>query len=94
MENNHSEFDLTDIINKPKQNRDRLRAAENEMAKIFANTFETEAGKKALNILSYNFFSQEVFQGREPNPFAAAKRDGQRDVVSFIYAQIQRAKHG
>jgi hypothetical protein len=85
-------FDLTDIINNPKAKHDQIAQAQKELCLVMANTFETEQGRKALNVLSYKFFSQECFQGEEPNPYAAAKRDGQRDVLKFIYDCIAKAK--
>lgn len=67
--------------------------AYSEIGQIIHNTFSTEQGAKCLNILSLKFYSQECFSDDNPNPYIAAKRDGQRQLMQYIYDQISGVKN-
>ncbi len=94
MENNQSsEFDIVDLIDKPDLLKFKHKDAIKEQALIFAQTFNTEQGQKALNILSYRFFSQDCFS-EDYNTHKAAERSGQQKLMKFIYEQIQVGQNG
>jgi len=86
-------FDLLQKLNDPEEAKKLKNQAESERAKIFFNAFQTEPGKKALNILSLKYYNQECFTEDNPNPYIAAKRDGQRSVLKEIYDQMSRGRY-
>lgn len=87
-------FDALDDIANQHSTRKQYSEAVTTLANIINNTFKTEQGAKALNVLTAKFYNQECFVGDKPDPFLAARRDGQRSVVMFIFEQIQGAKNG
>jgi len=72
--------------------QDLLDQAYAVQAEIFKNTFSSDQGKKAMNILSMKFYAQPCFDDKNPDPYLAAKRDGQRSVLQYIYDEIARAQ--
>ncbi|MHA1169519.1 MAG: hypothetical protein ACTSRU_16965 [Candidatus Hodarchaeales archaeon] len=88
----YSEFELGDILSDPEAKKKERERALLEAAQVVKNAFESDSGKKCLNLLSYKFFSQECFPDDNPDPYLAAKRDGQRSVMKFIYDMMGAAR--
>lgn len=83
-----SEFELVELMDDQSIFTKRKDRALLEISEVMHSAFSTNSGKRALNILSIKYFAQECFDEKNPDPYLAAKRDGQRSVLKFIYDQM------
>jgi hypothetical protein len=88
----NSGFELIDLIDNPQSSRDQLENANKELAQVFKNTFSSDQGKKALNILTFRFFRQNQSFSDNPDPNLAVLREGHREVMQFIFDEIGRSQ--
>ncbi len=77
--------DIDSILLKSAKSQAEMDKVLLETSECFKQTFTTPQGEKCLAILSNLFYNRPCFEGNDPNPYLAAKRDGNREVMMQIY---------
>ena len=91
-----SEEDLVKALEDPSFLRNKREKSLNEIANIFHSAFNTDSGKKALNILSLMFYAHKQPPRNEwgipesLDPIQLAVRHGEKNVMQYIYDQMGR----
>ena len=92
QDNSRSNDEIDDLLDNPRSQQEALEKQRDIINKMFSAVFHTPEGGKLLGYLSLRFYAGPCFDPNNPDPYKAAVRDGERNVVKFIIDQLSSAQ--